>query len=308
MTWEGELPEDIESGIVYSVATEEFSAAWDASADALNETESWLAWEALWEENWRGEPLTAVVGRSGPNDYGTMVSSAYTGVSRRMEGTGPPYLYFAPYVMKGYDGLDTQLTIQNSGQECTSVWIDYMDWGKGISGIVHTQHIEQLAPGEAVQVKVPTVSDKLPCFWLGSAHIRAEVPLGIIVDETSFDEPCVGVDRGTLLTHRARPKMELRNVFGDIQVITDTVVYADLIFREWSGWDASIQVQNLSRTGQDTFVTVDFMDNSGDEILFLADWVCAGGSTTFYLPIVTDLGFEYVGSSGLFRSTTAKMG
>jgi len=68
MIWEIELPESMKSGIVYSVATEEFSSAWDASADALYETESWLAWEALWEANWSGEPLTAVVRRSGPND------------------------------------------------------------------------------------------------------------------------------------------------------------------------------------------------------------------------------------------------
>ena len=111
MIWEVELPEDMESGIVYSVATEEFTAAWDASADALNGTESWLAWEALWEASWSGEPLTAVVRRSGPNDYGTTVSGAYTGISRQMEGTGPAYMYFAPYVTKGYFGLDTELTI-----------------------------------------------------------------------------------------------------------------------------------------------------------------------------------------------------
>jgi len=96
-----------------------------------------------------------------------------------------------------------------------------------------------------------------------------------------------------LLTQRARPKVELR----DGEPIEDTKVYADLIFREWSNWDASIQVQNLSRTGQSTFVTVDFLDNSGDEILFLADWVCPGGSETFYLPIVTNLGFDYVGAA-----------
>ena len=51
MIWEIELPEDMESGIVYSVAPEEFFAAWDASADALNGTEDWLAWQALWEAN-----------------------------------------------------------------------------------------------------------------------------------------------------------------------------------------------------------------------------------------------------------------
>ncbi len=284
MIWEVELPEDMESGIVYSVAPESFPTAWDASADALNETESWLAWEALWEANWSGEPLTAAVRRSGPNDYGTTVSSTYTGVSRQMEGTGSPYLYFAPYVMKGYMGLDTELIIQNSGQECTSVWIDYME--QGTCNIVYTRRINQLAPGEAIRLRVPTVPDKLQCSWLGSARISAEVPLGIIVDETSFDEPCGTMDRGRLVTARVKPYDDELSGFK---------LYGPMIFREISGWATSVDVHNLSSLNE-TWVRVNFLDASGGSILSLSNWVCANGSTTFYLPISTDLGFDYVGA------------
>jgi hypothetical protein len=284
MIWEVELPEDMESGIVYSVAPERFSAAWDASADALNETESWLAWEALWEANWRGEPLTAVVRRSGPNDFGTTVSGAYTGISRQMEGTGPPYLYFAPYVMKGYNGLDTELTIQNSGQECTSVWIDYIE--QGTCNVLYTQHILQLAPGEAVRVKVPTVPDKLPCFWLGSARISSQEPLGIIIDTTSFEMPCGSVDRGVLVTARVEP-------YDD--ELSSSKLYGPMIFREISGWDTTVNVHNLSPLSE-AWVTVEFLDASGGTVLSLSDRVCANGSLTYYLPVVTDLGFNYVGA------------
>jgi hypothetical protein len=301
-----QLATDTKSAIIYTVREDVFQEACQAAEETEGDTEAWRCWLEEWEfgtceekgGGWNdgpgdafGEEVAVTVTRYGPNDYGTFVSSTYTGISREMEGDSVPYEYYAPYVMKGYNGLDTELTIQNSGEVCTSVWIDYME--QGSCAIVYKHHIEQLAPGEAIRLKVPCYTGQIPCGWLGSAHISAEQPLGIIVDETSFDVPCMGVDRGTLLTHRARPKEEFR----DGERIEDTKVYADLIFREWSGWDASIQVQNLSRTGQHTFVTVDFMDNSGDEILFLADWVCPTGSTTFYLPIVTDLLPGYVGAA-----------
>ncbi len=317
-TLRSQIDPDVKSAIVYTVDTDVFQEACIASALTEGDKIAWACWLEEWEfgtcedkgggwnnppvepEDAYGEEVAVTANRYGPNDYGTFVSSTYTGISMEMEGEGTPYEYYAPYAMKGYNGLDTELTIQNSGDACTSVWIDYME--QGSCGIVYKQHVEQLAPGEAIRLRVPAeVAPPDGCGagygWLGSVHISAEQPLGIVVDETSFSEPCGGPDGGTLLTHRARSKEEFRGEGEERELIEDTKVYADLIFREWSGWSASIQVQNLSRTGQNTFVTVDFMDNSGDEILFLADWVCPTGSTTFYLPIVTDLLPGYVGAA-----------
>lgn len=90
-----------------------------------------------------------------------------------------------------------------------------------------------------------------------------------------------------LLTYWARP-------YKDSE---DTVFYADLIYREWSGWDVSIQVQNLTQQSRSTFVTVEFMDNSGGHLFSLGDWVCANSSATFYLPAIIDLGMNYVGAA-----------
>lgn len=304
-TLKGQIDESVKSGIIYTVRADLYTAACSAAEKTERDTDAWRCWKEEWEYGtceskgggWadppggQGEEVAVTVTRYGPNDYGTFVSSTYTGISREMEGKDPPYNYYAPYIMKSYlNQLDTEMTIQNSGQDCTSVWIDYMEQGSCYT--VYKEHIVQLAPGEAVRVKVPTVPPDLVCDWLGwlgSAHISAEQPLGIIVDQSSFEDTCVSQDRGTLLTYRARPKVEVR----DSQVITDTFVYADLIFREWSGWESSIQVQNLSVTSQRTWVTVDFMDNSGGEILFLGDWVCPTGSTTFYLPAIQDLGFKF---------------
>ncbi|MFQ5812848.1 MAG: hypothetical protein ACE5I2_06630 [Anaerolineae bacterium] len=306
------LTDTVKSGIIYSVRADVHTEACSAAELTEGDTDAWRCWKEEWEygtcedkgggwnnppvepEDAYGEELAVTVNRYGPNDYDTFVSSTYTGISEKMEGQDPPYNYYAPYIMKGYNGLDTEITIQNSGQECTSLEIDYLE--QGTCYIIHRQHIEQLAPGEAIRLKVPCDVGAVQCPWLGSAHISSEMPLGIIVDQTSFAEPCGTVDRGTLLTYRARPKIEVR----DGEIVEDTLVYADLIFREWNGWDASVQVQNLSRTGQRTFVTVDFLDNSGDEILFLADWVCPTGSATFYLPVIYDLGVvypQYVGAA-----------
>jgi len=318
-TLKRQLIPEAKSAIVYSVGDadgdgeveDDFQLACQL-ADHLEEprysavpTVNWRMWKEDWENATvngitnvitMGEPLAVVVNREGPNEYSTTVSSAYVGISEEMEGTDPPsYLYHAPYLMKGFNDLDTELTIQNSGQNCTSIWIDYMEQGSCI--IIHAQHIEALAPGEAIRVKVPCDVGEIQCPWLGAARISSHEPLGIIIDQTSFITPCGSVDRGTLLTSRARPRFEVRYTDAITKPITDTVFYADLLYREWSGWTSSIQVQNLSPANKLTFVTVDFMDASGDEITFLGDWVCPIGSTTFYIPAINGLPKDYVGAA-----------
>jgi len=178
------------------------------------------------------------------------------------------------------------MVIQKSGQECTSVWIYYRQ--QGLAAFAYAQHIESLAPGESLRTRVPAVpqlNDTDP--WLGAAYITAGEPLGIVVDQTSFDLYPGSYDRGTLLSHRAQP-WKPQN---------DTTLYADLVYRQFSGWSASIQVQNVSQSALPTFVTVDFMNASGDEILFLGEWVDRGGSKTFYLPAIVDLGLNYLGAA-----------
>jgi len=285
-TLKSQFPITVEakSAIVYSVDAGHFADACTAASGAVGSTTAWRQWEADYPEAHPGEDLAVAVNRYGPNDYDTFVSSTYAGISEEMEGEGDPYEYYAPYVKKGYNGLDTELTIQNSGQLCTSVWIDYMDQGN--CDILYKQHIEQLAPGEAVRVRVPCDVGQIPCGWLGSAHISAEQPLGIIVDETSFDEPCGSVDQGILLTHAGVPA----DVAGSL------VNYAPLIFREYQGWETNITVQNLTLTSSPTWVKVDFLDNSGNIITTVEDWVCQNGSKRFTLLAACDLAGHHVGA------------
>jgi len=277
-TLKAQIPDQSRSAIVYSVNKDRFDRACEKAARAVGDSSKWKKWEDDYQAT--GEPVAVIVQRHGPDDYDTVVSSAYPGISEDMEGSGLPYQYFAPYAMSRYYGLDTEMIVQNSGQKCTSVWLYYQKQD-GNCSFSQAEHIEQLAPGESVRKRVPEV---LGVGWLGSVYVTANEPLGIIVDQASF---LPSEDRGVLLTYKARP----------YQLITDTLFYADLVWRELSGWEASIQVQNLTQESLPTFVTVEFFDHSGDSILFLGDWVCPAGGATFYLPAIAGLGVEYAGAA-----------
>jgi hypothetical protein len=265
------------SAIVYSVHEDLFDQACLDAADVVGDSAAWRGWEDDYVGT--GEPVAVIAQRQGPNDFGTVVSSAYPGISENQEGSGPPYKYFAPYAMRQYNDLDTEMIIQNSGDRCTQVWLDYQK--QDDDDFSYSAKISQLAPGESIRIRVPEV---LGSGWLGSVYIESDEPLGIVVDQTSFPP---SDNRGVLLTYEAQ-SYKLR---------MDTVFYADLVFREVSGWDASIQVQNLTQRSLPTFVCVDFMNESGDEILYVCDWIPRAGGTTFYLPAITDLGMGYAGAA-----------
>ena len=292
------IPSAAKSAIVYSVDEDLFD---EACADAANvvvdpnpyfdprpKSRKWRDWEDGYTDTQgrdheayegTGEAIAVIVQRKGPNDFDTMVSSAYPGISENNVGGGPEYKYFAPYAMRQYHNLDTEMIIHNSGQRCTEVWLEYQKQGDDVFS--YEERITQLAPGESIRKRVPAV---LGAEWLGSIYVTANEPLGIVVDQTSF---LPSDDQGTLLTYEARP----------YKLTTDTLFYADLVWREMSGWEASIQVQNLTQHSLPTFVTVEFFDQSGDSILFLGDWVPRAGGTTFYLPAVVDLGMGYAGAA-----------
>ncbi len=72
-----------------------------------------------------------------------------------------------------------------------------------------------------------------------------------------------------------------------------TTNYAPLVYRDFDGWNAEIHVQNLTQDRQPTFVTVNFFDQGGDEILIVGDWVCRDGMTTFDLSYLVDIGINF---------------
>ncbi|MBL7156192.1 MAG: hypothetical protein ISS87_01150 [Candidatus Pacebacteria bacterium] len=268
-TIKSQVPTGAKSGILYSVDPDYFNEACEAAA-----TVTWESWARVYGSS--GEPLEVIVRRAGPNDYGTVGASEYVGVHDD-SGSSPPYQYFTPYLMKEYNCLNTKMTIQNSGDICTSIWIYYRE--QGTCQVLFAQHIEQIAPGEAIRIKLPNT---IPQPFLGSGFITANAPLGIVVDQTTSGQSECS-DRGSFLSYEGLPYT------GDLNW------YVPMAFREISGWETSIQIQNMTRQSLPAFITADFMNSSGGKILFVGDWVSPYCSTTVYVPGIVDLGSDYTG-------------
>ena len=267
---ESTIPTEAKSATLYSVSDELFQAACEA-ADGMNRVPS--TWEATYA--YSGEPLVVTVNRLASN--GASASGMYNGFSETMLGSGSPGKYFAPYVMHGYNGLDTTITIQNSGEHCTSIWLYYKE--EVNCEMMKAQHIELLAPGESIRIgpgpdaDVAFPSPEVDAPWLGSAYISANEPLAIVVDQWDADSTI-------LLTHAGVP-------YPDYGATTN---YAPLVYRAYDGWDVEIQVLNMTQQSLATFVTVEFFDAGGDSILWVGEWVCRNGTNTFRLSDIIDLG------------------
>jgi hypothetical protein len=294
-TLHNQIPDLAESAIIYSFATED-----DYDTYCTHSNWDYDDWFAAAD----GPDLAVTVDRWGPDPYGEFeISSSYTGIADPgMVGSSSKY--FAPYVMHNYHDLDTTITIQNSGDLCTSCWIHYKQQGNCEQ--MKAQHIENVAPGEAIRIGPGADADmnfptpEVGSDWLGSAYISCTQPMAIIVDQLS-NEVAVSDNVGTLLTMRGMPYKPEEYDPEFPETAWDKKWYADLLYRELSGWDSSIQVQNMTQSSLPTFVTVEFFDQSGDHIFYLGEWVCRNGTATFYLPAIIDLGvnysFGYVGAA-----------
>jgi hypothetical protein len=101
-----------------------------------------------------------------------------------MLGSGPTFNYYAALQAIEQQGGSRQLTIQNIGDACASVWIYYTP--KGSCEYQAEQQIEPIAPGEAIRVGPDgdvVFPVQITAGWVGSAHITSPEPLAIVVDQ-----------------------------------------------------------------------------------------------------------------------------
>jgi hypothetical protein len=282
-TWRGpQLPSAAMGAIVYSVPVAQADAACTAASAAVSD-HSWADWERVW---WAGQwgvgpVMVSSVDRKlivGPEEF---ISSAYSGISENMEGVYDPqfggFMYYAPLNYNQYQGCTTTLIVQNSGTQCTSIEIWYKEQDNCLRATI--DDVLALAPGESIRIGPPL----LPQGSQGSAWIRASQPLGIVVDQ---------VCEGMLLTYRGVPADSAGAGF----TAGSRMGFGPILYREFNGWDSVIQIQNLSSTNN-AKVKVYFVDNSGDIIKTVVDWVCPRGSQTFFLPAINDLPGQYVGAA-----------
>ncbi|MCB0215930.1 MAG: hypothetical protein KDH92_04790 [Chloroflexi bacterium] len=238
--------------------------------------------------------LAVEVLRHCPGDVtpGSEVSSKYDGVAGGHLGTYDPIFgafgFYVPLIYVEKTGFNSVLYVQNGGLECSSIEI----WFKTQDDCLRNRICEifTLAPGETFQY------DPADCVgpdWQGSAWVRGSQRLGIAVDLYGRD---------TLMTYVAEPQPFAYTIGGPDGVVGvesaptgEQVAFGPLIYSEYQGWDAGVQVQNLSPV-YSSKVKVYFLDRSGDVITTLIDWVCPRGSQTFFLPVVAGLPGAWVGS------------
>ncbi|MFQ5459383.1 MAG: hypothetical protein ACE5EL_01175, partial [Anaerolineae bacterium] len=236
-----------------------------------------------------GSPLAVEVLRNCPGDQtpGAEVSSKYGGIAGSLLGDYDPvfggYAYYVPLIYAQSAGFDTVMYIQNGGLECSSVEI----WFKAQDDCLRARICEifTLAPGESFQFDA---NDCVGPDFQGNAWLRSSQPLGIAVDIFGRD---------VLMTYTGVPT-ELNFTFnpGDaLFTVGNQIAYGPLIYSEYQGWDAGIQVQNMSSVVA-AKVKVYFLDRSGDVITTLVDWICPRGSQTYFLPVIADLPGAWVGS------------
>ncbi|MFN8470764.1 MAG: S8 family serine peptidase [Anaerolineae bacterium] len=292
-SWEfraAQLPVQAVGGIAYSVPVDQADAAC-AAADVARRNNNWWGWEQQWKNGqWsQGEPLAVSVNRRFTNTAtGLSYADAYTGISEYMEGQRDvrfgSYTFYTPINYVDYGGCNTTLTIQNSGDECTSIEIWYKEQDNCLRAQIDS--IPQLAPGESVTIKPPST---LGPGWIGSAWIRASQPLGIVADIR-----CTTNGVTTLSTYTGIPA-EYYDTLNHIFQPGSLFAYGPLTYREEYGWDTTVQVQNMSSI-TNAKVKVYFFDMSGDIIRTMVDWVCPRGSQTFTLSAINNLPGRYVGS------------
>ncbi|MFQ5472094.1 MAG: SdrD B-like domain-containing protein [Dehalococcoidia bacterium] len=240
-----------------------------------------------------GEPLAVeVVRKCQTAEMDAPVVSAYSGISEWELGWADPvfgggqvgWMYYTPLLYADQDGLNSWIYIQNAGLECTSVEIWLKQQGECIRSTI--DEIPALAPGETIQYNV---SDLMGPFWQGNAWIRTSVPAAIAVDNWSNE---------VLMTYVGRPA-EINFTFdpNDPNALTvgSQVNFGPLIYREHQGWNTNIQVQNLSSV-VNAKVKVYFLDNSGDIIKTVVDWICPRGTQTFPLAVIDGLPGNWVGT------------
>jgi len=237
--------------------------------------------------------LAVDVLRHCPGDVtpGVEVSGKYNGIGGTHLGVFDPvfggYSFYVPLLYADKASLNSIMYVQNGGLECSSVEI----WFKAQDDCLRSRICEvlTLAPGESYQFDA---TDCVGPDWQGSAWIRASEPMGIVVDI---------VGRDIMMTYVAEPAgfNYVQSVEDDSELLLfrpgDRVLYGPLVYSEYQGWDAGVQVMN-SDPRLSAKVKVYFLDRSGDIVTTLVDWICPRGSQTFFLPVVHNLPGNWVGS------------
>ncbi len=197
--------------------------------------------------------------------------------------------YTVPIVFADRSGHESILQIQNAGASCASIEIGFKAQDDCLR-MVDCQ-IPNLGPGQSLSV---AASSCMEPGWQGSAWLRSNQPLALVVD----DRILRAGDQWALSSAAGLPLLRGEQTSGREPTATvagSATLYGPLYYSEYQGWDTVVQVVNLS-PDRSAKVKVYFLDRSGDVVTTLVDWICPRGSQSFMLPVTGELAGKWVGS------------
>jgi len=208
------------------------------------------------------QPLTASV-RELRDD---MDALGYSGASSGGD------LAHVPLVLKGYNGWDTGVQVQNLGEEPVPVRITYRqsngDGGPWTdSGVV---------PAHSAVTFYQPAHPELPAGFVGSAVVQAPEGSRIVAVVNEVHEQGAGMSYEGALDG-------------------SSTVSAPLLFKNVNGWNTGLQIQNVGPADAEVVVTYRATDGGGP--WYEAAWIAPGSSFTFYQPASTVVPNGFVGSA-----------
>ena|GEM_PF-3313076 len=217
-----------------------------------------------------GEPIAVTVNRR--RTAGFPLPSVYRGLSPAELGQADPgsgeFNYYAPLNVANRAGWRSEIIVQNAGQACATVQLVYRTVSACQTPVPDT--ITALAPGEARRLSPPTGLQTT----LSSLRLSSTQPLAVLVDEVREDF--------MKWTFRAWPGSEAQ-----------AESEGSLVYKNYNGWQSSVQVQNLG--ANDVLVQVELWDMSGNKKATLSKTVCGQGVWDYDLQQEAAVPSDFVG-------------
>lgn len=179
---------------------------------------------------------------------------------------------WVPLFYKGYYDIYSQIQVQNWGSGTdVSTW--YYIQEECLKAYIEYRYINYRA---------------IQTFIIPEAPLSSH---GSVLVRTWTSRPLLGlVETDEADTHLRSAGYESISDQG-----ATTLAYAPIVYKAFGIWATGIQVQNTSKI-KNAKVKLYFLDSNGYTIETLVDWICPMGSQTFYLPDISGLPDNYVGS------------
>jgi hypothetical protein len=208
-------------------------------------------------EVFSNQPLAVVVELEKANGGSTI----YNGFSRGTTNFFAPIIYHQ--YQSQYQTKNSEIIVMNLEQQRVNVDMFYYPRDSCFGGFAESIMLEPRA--------ISFTGTVLPNNFFGSAEISASGDIAVLIKDLS------GIYNG----------------FADYN--NSSKIYAAPVYNQYGGIDSFVTVMNTNNI-HNALVSFKIRDNHGDLITSLSDWVCPQGLQIFYLPVISDLPGNFLGS------------